>query len=325
MNVNEPATGKLDAIRLLKILGKWRRQLLIVAIAALVISFIFTMPVFMTPMFKSTAVVYPVNIQPYSNESPTEQLVQLFNSDDVRDKLVAAFDLYKHYEIDPKGKFPHFEMQKRLSENISIEKNEFESVDITVYDKNPVMAARICDSVIHFMDQKAVSLLRNRAKEITIILKTQLDQQQAEMDSMENAIKLLRTEYGITDFESQVEGFSREYYNYLAGNSNNTRMETARKNFEEKGGEYISLKEHLWRVRGNYNDTKIKYQNAVLDLTKEITFHNLISAPVVPERKDSPKRSLIMLVFMLSCLVLASVIILYREHYKAQLESELLN
>jgi uncharacterized protein involved in exopolysaccharide biosynthesis len=325
MNEKEKAVGKLDAIRLLEILIKWRKQLLWVAVGSLVISFIFTMPVFMTPMFKSSAVVYPVNIQPYSNESPTEQLVQLFNSDDVRDRLVTAFDLYKHYEIDPKGKFPKFEMNKRLNENISIEKNEFESVDISVYDKDPVMAARICDSVIHFMDQKAVQLLRTRAKEISIILKNQLDQQKAEMDSMETAIMNLRKQYGITDFESQVEGFSREYYHYLAGGTTNNRMESARQNFEEKGGEYISLKEHLWRVRGNYNDTKTKYQATLIDLTKELTFHNLISAPFVPERKDSPKRTLIMLVFMLSCLVLASVIILYRDHYRSQLKNDLLN
>src|SRR6187549_2700669 len=124
MTDTNAATGKMDAIRILQLLSRWKKQLILVAIGSLVVSFIFTLPVFMTPMFKATAVVYPVNIEPYSNESPTEQLVQLFNADDVRDSLIKSFNLYKHYDIDSKGKFPRFEMMKRLGENISVDKNE---------------------------------------------------------------------------------------------------------------------------------------------------------------------------------------------------------
>jgi capsular polysaccharide biosynthesis protein len=325
MSETTPATGKMDAISLLRILSKWRKQLIIVALGALVVSFIFTLPVFMTPMFKSSAVVYPVNIQPYSNESPTEQLVQLFNSEDVRDSLIKQFNLYQHYDIDPKGKFPRFEIMKRLGENINIEKNEYESVDITVYDADPVMAKRICDSLIYFMDQKAVRLLRTRAKEIAAVMKIQLDVQKNELDSLEQSILQIRQTYGITDFENQIEGFSREYYRSLASGNVNSKMELTKENLEAKGGEYITLKEHLWRARGAYNDTKLKYQSALLDINKIITFHNLITAPAIPERKDSPKRTLIMLVFMFSCLLMASVIILYQETYRPRLSEELGN
>ena len=91
------ATGKMDAVRILKILNRWKKQLIIVAIGAAIVSFIFTLPAIMTPMFKSTSVVYPVNIEPYSNESPTEQLVQIFNSDDHLSffyRSVRSFDLH---------------------------------------------------------------------------------------------------------------------------------------------------------------------------------------------------------------------------------------
>lgn len=323
MTENTAATGKMDAIRILKILSKWRKQLLLVAIGSFVISFIFTLPVFMTPMFKSEAVVYPVNIKPYSNESPTEQLVQIFNADDVRDSLVKAFNLYKHYDIDPKGKFPRFEMMKRLGENINVEKNEYESVDITVYDSDPVLAARICDSLIVFTDRKAEQLLRTQAGELASAWKMQMEVYHAEMDSMENAIKILREQYGITDFERQIEGFSREYYRVLASGNVNNNMITMRKNLEEKGGEYVSLREHLWRIRGAYNDSKLKYNEAMMDVNKEVSFHNLVTPPAIPERKDSPKRTLIMLGFMISCLLFASVVILYQENYRSLLDKEL--
>lgn len=323
MRSPELSSGKLDAIRLLKILSKWHRQLISIAVAAVAISFVFTLPVFMKPVYKASAIVYPINLQPYSKETPTEQLVQLFNSEDVKFKLVSAFDLYKHYDIDPKSKFPRFEMLSRLDENIKVDKTEFESIEINSYDENPETAARICDSLIHFVDEKALDLVRQRADEVSIITKKQLDEKKAEMDSMETAIRELRQNYGILDFENQVLGFSREYYHYLGSGGVNARLEQDRKNLEEKGGEYTSLKEHLWRVRGTYNDYKLKYEQSVTDLHKSLTFHNFVTEPVTPEKKDSPKRALIMLLFTISVLAVSALVIVYQEHFREKLNAQL--
>ena len=323
MNQTPKASDKLDAIRLLQLIVKWRKQLIYTAIGAIVVSFIFTLPQIMTPMFKATTVIYPVNLQAYSKETPTEQMVQLLNSEDVREKLIHAFSLYKHYDIDSTGNYPRFEMMKRLDENISISKTEFESIEVNVVDKDPKIAASICDSLVHFVDQKAISLLRERSNEILLIFKGQMDEKKQELDSLENAIKVIRSQYGITDFENQVEGFSREYYRALASGNVSNRLETARKNLEDKGGEYILLKELLWRVRGSYSDYKLKYEQALTDTKKSLDFHTTVSKATPPERKDSPKRSLIMLLFTFSVVFVSLLIIIYQEHFKKKIESEI--
>lgn len=310
----------LNSIRLLQLMVKWKKQLIIACGGALVVSIIFTMPQIMTPMFKAGTIIYPVNLQTYSQETPTEQMVQLLESEDVRMKLVDAFDLYRHYDIDSTGKAPRFEMMKRLDENISISKTEFESIEITVLDEDPKKAAAMCDSLLSFTDAKAISLLRRRANEILTISYNQMIEKKAEVDSLENAIKKIRMDYGITDFENMVEGFSREYYRSTASGGANSRMETTRKNLEEHGGEYVFLKEMLWKVRGQYAEYKLNYEKALTDSRKELEFHNTVSKAVPPERKESPKRTLIILIFTLSVFFTALLVIIYLEHYKNRLQ-----
>lgn len=318
------ATEKLDSIRFLQLIVKWRKQLIITGIASLIISFALTLPQFMTPMFKATAVIYPVNLKAYSKESPTEQMVQYLRSEDVLEKLVKPFNLFYHYEIDSTGKFPRFEMLKRIDENVKVAKTEFESIEINIWDKDPVIAARMCDSLIDFADNKALTILRDSSREALVVIKKQLDERKAELDSMENAIKVLRVNYGITDFENQVEGFSREYYHSLSTGNVNNRMETTQQNLQEKGGEYILLKELLWRVRGNYYDLKLQYDRTISDIKKQRSFHSTVSRATPPERKDYPKRSLIMLLFTASVLFVAVLIIIYQEHYRKLLAEEVL-
>jgi len=325
MNQTPKASEKLDAVNLLQFIVKWKKQLIYTGIAALLFSFVFTMPVFMAPMFKAETTIYPVNLQAYSKETATEQMVQLLSSEDVRMKLAQAFGLYKHYDIDSTGEYPRFEMMKRLDENISISKTEFESISISVLDKDPKTAAAMCDSLLKFVDQQALSLVRIRAKEVVTIVGKQMDDKKAEVDSLENAMKEIRINYGITEFEHMVEGFSREYFRALSSGGVNTKMETTRKNMEEKGGEYIFNKELLWKVRGEYSTYKLSYEQALTDTKKELKFHNIISKATPPERKDSPKRTLIMLIFTFSVVLFAVLVIIYQEHFKNRFEKEIIS
>lgn len=323
MNPTPQASEKLDAIRLMKFIVKWKKQLIYIGIGSLLISFVFTLPAIMKPMFKAHTIIYPVNLQTYSKETATEQMVQLLNSEDVRMQLVKAFDLYSHYDIDSTGNYPRFEMMKRLEENISVSKTEFESIEISIIDENPVTAAAMCDSLLAFVDDKAISLVRIRAIEVLTIIKKQMDEKKLEVDSLENEIKKIRTNYGISDFENMVEGFSREYYRAVASGGANSKLETTRKNLEEKGGEYVFLKEMLWKIRGEYAAYKLSYEQALMDSKKKLKFHNVISKATPPERKDSPKRTLIMLMFTMGVMLFALMVIIYQEHYKNRFDKEL--
>ncbi|MEP7264144.1 MAG: hypothetical protein ABI772_06595 [Bacteroidota bacterium] len=316
---NEPV--RFNAINLIKMLVKWRKQITTLFIITLLVSYAATWLI--TPMFKSTTVVYPFNLGNYSKESATEQMVQLFKSEDVKENLIKAFALYKHYDIDTSGSSPRHEIMLMLDENISVNKTEYESVEINILDKDPKIAAQMCDSIIVFMDKKALTLIREKARENMLVSENRLAEKKVEMDSMLIQQKELSEKYGILDYENQVIGFSREYYRSMGGGGSSSKMEQAKRNLEEKGNEAFSLKENLWRVRGQYNDIKKQREDFESDYTKEISFHNLVTKAVPAEKKDSPKRMVLSLLITLSVMSVALLVIIYQEYYKKQFDESI--
>jgi hypothetical protein len=310
---------KFDTLFLLNLVKKYYKHLSVITVISIVISVLFSSELFITPMFKSEAVVYPQNLNPYSTESPTEQMLQLLESTDIRDALIDDFDLEDHYEISKNNKYPLTVLHSMMEENIQIDKTKFESVNITVMDKDPGVASNMVDSLIAKYNLKARNLQREKSAEVVVIMKDQLDYWKYYMDSMESVSKDIRVNYGILDFEEQMSSFSRVYYTAMnegRAGSGKTLLDKVMKNMQLKGGESVSLKEHLWRVRGTYNDIKVLYEESLKDLTKELTYSNIITSPVAAERKSYPVRSLMVFGFTLSTLLFSMILILVLEYYK---------
>lgn len=321
--MSQSENGQMSTIILLRIIKKWQKHLLICFFASVAVGFIISLPVFMKPMYKSSAVLYPANLSPYSKETPTEQMVQLLNSEDVRDSLVKSLHLFKHYKIDSVNGYPRYEMMKMLNENISVSKNQYEAIEVDVIDEDPKMAQRICQSLIHFMDIKAISLIHTRALEVAEVNKKAMQNEKIILDSLDIAITTLRDSSGITDFESQIEGFSREYYRSLASGNVNANMSKAQQNLASKGAEYMTLKEVVRNSRDAYTNYRKNYEAALNDSKKELNFNNIVSPPLVPEKKDSPKRAIVMILFTLSAMLIAIVTAVYIEQYRDKLKSQL--
>ena len=117
---------------------------LIGAITSLVISLL------LTPIFKSTAIVFPTATSTVSfseqrnakaaamdfgEEESAEQLVQILQSSKVRDRIVGEFDLMNHYEIDPNDENKRFKLVKKYSNNFSFTRTRYGSIQIDVFEK----------------------------------------------------------------------------------------------------------------------------------------------------------------------------------------------
>ena len=302
-----------NSIELISLLVRWKKQLLIVGVASLVLSVIFSSPFFIKPKFKSTAIVYPSNLIAYSTESATEQMLQITQSTDIRDKIIRAFNLFEHYDIDTTSDISfRTNVFKAYEENVIIKKTEYESMEITVYDTDPLKASQMADSIIVYFNQKARELQAEKSKEVVVISKNQMDAKQAEMDSMEAALHDLQIKYNILDYKTQAKEASRAYLRSLNQPSSKAAIESKSilESLKEKGSEVNAYNEHLWRVRGTYNDLKIVYENALRDVTKKLTYANVVTPPQPSDKKAYPIRWLIVLVSVGSSLLMAFIIIL---------------
>jgi uncharacterized protein involved in exopolysaccharide biosynthesis len=112
-----------DSSRLLVFLYRWRKLLLITGAAAAILSMFFSSSIFIPPLYRSTVIMYPASSNSVSkallNENPgtsqdllefgedaqTEQMLQILNSNKIKDRVIRQFDLADHYGIDTNSRF----------------------------------------------------------------------------------------------------------------------------------------------------------------------------------------------------------------------------
>jgi capsular polysaccharide biosynthesis protein len=304
---------------LLGLLIKWWKQLAIIAVIAMVVSGIFSSPFIITPKYQSFAVLYPANIIPMGTETQTEQMLQVLESDVIRDSVVSLYHLYEAYQIDPKGKSARAELINRYQENVVYSRTEFQSVVIQVLDENPVQARDMVQSIITFFNSKERSLQQEKSLELVKILDTQLGKKKVEMDSMDAILTGIRLNYGILDYELQTEYATERYLEVISNPSkkmNAKALDPLLNALKEKGGEFMALNEHLWRVRGNYNDLKEQLESAQRDVDKRLTYCNVITNPVVTDKKAYPIRWLIVTVSVLATLLVSILFLALAENLR---------
>ncbi len=309
---------------LLGLLLRWWKQLVAIAVIALILSAIFSSPFILTPKFKSFAVLYPANIIPMGTETPTEQMLQVLESDQIRDSVAAQFNLYNHYGIDSEAAAANTAFIREYQDNVVFKKTEYESVVIEVLDTDPEQAKDMVNSIIFYFNRKERFLQKEKAMELVKILNEQVSRKKFEMDSMEVVLTDIRKNYGILDYGLQTEYATERYLEVVSTPSlkaNTKEIEPLLEALKEKGGEFLSLSEHLWRVRGGYNNLKEQMEAAVRDVEKDLTYCSIISNPVIADKKASPIRWLIVLVSVMATLLLSILFLGIVENLRVPSES----
>lgn len=302
-----------NSLELFRLLYQWRKHLLVVGLISLVASMIFSSPTFIPPRYKSYAIVYASNLVEYSTESTTEQMLQIAQSSDIRNRVINVFNLFQHYGIDTLQNEHYIsDVIKQYEENVTIKQTEFESMEITVYDTDPLIASQMVDSIIHFFDLKARKLQAEKAAEMLVIAKGQLDNKQAEIDSLESRVKEYRIKYNLLDYKAQsVEAYRGYFRNLASGNARGAAEAKAIiEALKEKGGDFYAMNENLWRYRGAFNDLKVEYDKAYWEFFKQQTYANVVTRPQPADRKSYPIRWLIVLISVSSSTFVAFLALL---------------
>ena len=301
----------------IKIMAKWKYHLLGVAVIAIILSTVFSSSRFIKPKFKSVGVVYPINIYTYSEESETEQMLQMVNSSDIRQKLVKDFNLYKHYKIDPKTKYAQTYINAILDDNVNFRKTEYESVEIKVLDINPEIASNMVDSLISYYNHKVAELHKTKYKEVLTIAANAMEDKMMQIDSLEKKIIDIRLKYGLIDFDIQAKELSKGQVRILSeGKANNPQSKEVLKlvdNLKEKGEELRSINDYLINNRKSYDSLQVVLDKAKAGCNKKITYAQVVSHPFPADKKSYPIRWIIVLFSTISAVLMAIFVIAFIE------------
>jgi uncharacterized protein involved in exopolysaccharide biosynthesis len=286
----------------INLLIKWKVHFLIITVATIVATCVFSSSFFIPPKYKSFALIYPSNIISYSSETPSEQLLQLLESGDIRNNVISKFKLAEHYKIDTSQESGYSDLIKAFESNVEVKRTQFNSIEIKVFDTDPQLACKMVSEIINSLNAKARSLQREKTKEVVVIFKNIMENKKHQVDSIDGILQGLRVKYQLLDYEIQTKEVTRGYLNALnSGARNNMKdIDVMMRNLEEKGGEYYKTKQTLDIVLKSYNTAKLDYDQALSDLNKELTYTNIISKPFPADKKSYPIRWLIVVISTIS-------------------------
>ena len=297
-------------LSLIQLVLKWKWHIIIITIAAAICGAIFSSSMFITPLYKSVAVAYPANISPYSDESETEQMLEIINSRSIMDSIIEKYDLWTDYKIDKNYKFAKTYMINEYRSKIKIGKTPYEAVSVTVMDKDPFVACDIASDILKFYDQKVHDLHTTKVGEVVAMYERQLNQKQRNIDSLKQRYTEICTTYGISDISSQSREATKSM---LSGSAKASEMQA---NLEQYAAELIDLHTKIAAEGNTYVATKVDYEQNLRFYYSDLTYSNIVTEPFPADKKAFPVRWVVVALSALGALLLSIVVIFIIENRK---------
>jgi len=319
-----------DSFELIQFLWSNRRTILTItafgAVAGIIAAFV------ITPTYKSEVIMFPAvtnsasrallsenatgrdDILALGDDGDSEQLIQVLNSDKIKERATEKFDLYTVYEIDPESKHKNTELQDTFEDHITFVRTKFSSVRIQVLDTDPVRAAAIANFITAEVDTVWKEMVHERADKGVLIVQNKLAELEKEMQIMTDSMGVLR-ELGVQDYHSQTERFN-EYLGaaILKGDKRAIQeLEDRFKVLARYGGPYITLQDQLNQDAKRVNVLRSKLEQAQVDLESDLPHKFVVSAAKPADRKHAPVRSLVVLGSALSAFLLSLLLIVVQQ------------
>lgn len=321
---------EFNSFNLIFFVWKWRKLLLIVCAVTGVLAFVFSSPWIIKPKYKSTAIIYAprtnslsqilmnqnnynerLDIKAYGMEEETEQMMQILNSREVKDAMIAQFNLIEHYDIDTTKKAWHTKLYKTFDGNCVIKRTQFGAISVNVMDVDPQFAADIANAIVNELDEVKNRVERDRAEAAYLLLKNQLEEIEAEVSRLDDSLKVIM-EQGVYDFESQSERVMQQYAVAVAqGNSAaQQRLQNELAKLSEYGQQSVTIRENLLLFREYKVLCQSKMMDAKVDMESRVPVKFVVQKAIPADKKEYPKKLIIVLVSVVSSFILSLIVLL---------------
>jgi uncharacterized protein involved in exopolysaccharide biosynthesis len=317
--LNEIEKGRQN---LLVFIWRKRKIILIVTVIAGILSLIASL--MMTPIFRSTAIVFPAATSTVSfseqrnakaaamdfgEEEQAEQLVQILQSSRIRDKIVAEFDLMKHYKIAENDPNKYYNLVKKYNSNFLFVRTKYGSIQIDVLDRDPKKAADMANKIVDLIDTVKNSMVAERTWPAYQINKRKKEQLEQDRDAILKRLDTLSA-LGVISLDGRTNLFQA----YV--DAKNAGEKTEFKRMIDVNQKYGSTFDGLEIIRDEkimqLEEFQVSYEQAESDANSIFNHKFIVERAVVADKKDKPKKLIIVLlstvgafVFMVFSLLIA--------------------
>lgn len=306
--------GNFNFSSLISLIRKNIITLVIVAIVAAIVGVVISLPSIMPPRFQSVAVVYPINIGTYSEESKTEQLLQYFEATSVRDAIIKKFDLYERYDIDPDAESAQYYLYEEYNDRVTSSKTIYESVRLEVEDEDPEIAKQMADEVLDQVNEKFDNMINQWGKSRAQSFKKQMDYQRAVIDSIESTISRLSTDNRILEYGSQTRELVRGYIELSEQGQESEKLEDVKnwlESAQEKGSTVKMLQNLSYFAASELRRLNENYLFWRERAYSDINYLQVIVEPEVSDKKVWPVRWLILVLTVVGALLFTIILLAF--------------
>jgi capsular polysaccharide biosynthesis protein len=289
------------------------RLFLLVAVLSAIVGMVISLPVFMTPKYKSTAVVYPTNIELYADESETEQLLQFFEASSVRDSVIEKFGLYQVYDIEAEAENSRYYLLEEYRNNVRVSKTKYESVLLEVISEDPQLAKDMADEIIRQVNVKYDYVINDRSERVAQSFQKQIVYQKTVLDSLESLISRISIENDVLDYGSQTRELVRGYVDALSRNGTagvNKDLAQLITNTQEKGSLLRMLQNLSYMGTQQHDYLSKKYLEQKVLAEGDLTYTDIIVEPEMADKKFWPVRWMVLVITTISALLFTLVMVL---------------
>ncbi|MGV3631330.1 MAG: Wzz/FepE/Etk N-terminal domain-containing protein [Bacteroidota bacterium] len=305
---------------------KKRKIISIITLSVAVITTVYTF--LMTPLFLSTAIVFPAatstvsfseqrnakaSSMDFGEEEQAEQLVQILSSSRIRDILVKRYQLMEHYKIDKNDANKYYKLNQAYSEHIQFVRTKFGSIQIDVLDRDRFLAAEIANKIVDLIDTVKNQMVKERTLPAFEINKRK-------RQLLESSLKVINTkldslsEIGVVHTETRANIF--QAYNEAKGAADKAYFKNQMDINIKYGAEFDGLSmlrnEKLTSI-AKFEDA---YEQAESDANTDFSHKFVVERAVVADKKEKPKKAVIILVVTFATFILSIFGLLIQDKIK---------
>jgi uncharacterized protein involved in exopolysaccharide biosynthesis len=330
----ESLRKELNSVNLMHLIVKWKFPLIIITSVAIVAAIVFSSPLFIKPKFKSSVIMFPVAtnsiskvlISPNSGikedilgigeEEQAEQMLQMLNSNLIRDRIIEKYDLLRHYKIPGDSKHKYTRLHREYENNVKFRRTEYMAVKVTVFDTDPQKAADMANDIAALLDSTRNLMQKERAVKAFQIVNEEYLSLQNEVNEIVNSLKFLGSK-GVNDYERQSEVMNQQLAIAISQNNQHAMRALQQKldTLGKYGGEFLSLKNALEFKTEQLTLLKTKYQEAKVDAEQFLPQKFIVNSAYKAEVKSYPIRWIILVVTAFIVFFMALLTIIIVENY----------
>ncbi len=314
-------SNEFNSFGLIRFIWKWRKLLIIISIAAAIISF--GASLLIRPQFKSTSIIYAprtnslskillneqnynerLDIKAYAVEEETEHLIQILNSREIKDILIEKFNLVEHYGLKKDMKYWQTRLYKAMENMITIKRTQYGAISVTVSDWDSQLAARMANEIVNQLDTFKNKVERERASAAYYLLEKQLEEINQEMKRIDDSLSVL-AENGVLILDRQAERITQQYAIAIAQGNIGAQQRLAKE--LEKFAKWGPTVQTLQNEQLNFTEyqalCKSRMLDAKMDMESNMPVKFVVEKAIPADKKSYPKKLIIMILSTLATFI----------------------